>query len=57
MRAHGSRDVDAAAVPRAVSLALDPDRNTWVQRALRFAASHRGAADRMAQMLVTLLPK
>lgn len=46
-----------AAVPRAVALALDPDRNTWVQRALGFAASHRGAADRMAQVIVSLLPK
>ena len=45
------------AVPRAVALALDPDRNAWVQRALAFAASHRGAADRMAHALVALLPR
>ncbi len=49
-------DIDEA-VPRAVALALDPDRNAWVQRALAFAASHRGAADRMAAALVAMLPR
>ena len=49
-------DIDAA-VPRAVALALDPDRNLWVQRALAFAASHRGAADRMAYVLLSLMPR
>jgi 3-deoxy-D-manno-octulosonic-acid transferase len=49
-------DIDAA-VPRAVALALDPDRNSWVQRALAFAASHRGAADRMAYVLLSLMPR
>ncbi|HZF79928.1 MAG TPA: 3-deoxy-D-manno-octulosonic acid transferase [Rubrivivax sp.] len=49
-------DIDAA-VPRAVALALDPDRNAWVQRALAFAASHRGAADRMAYVLLSLMPR
>jgi 3-deoxy-D-manno-octulosonic-acid transferase len=46
-----------AAVEQVVTLALDPDRNSWVQRALGFAASHRGAADRMAYVLLSLMPR
>ena len=45
----------AEGVRRAVQLARDPARNQWVQRALDFAASHRGAADRMAAAIVDLL--
>jgi 3-deoxy-D-manno-octulosonic-acid transferase len=33
----------------AVSLAMDPKRNDHVERALGFAAAHRGAAQRMAE--------
>jgi 3-deoxy-D-manno-octulosonic-acid transferase len=40
------------AVPQAIALALDPQRNVWVERALAFAAEHRGAAERMAQSLL-----
>jgi 3-deoxy-D-manno-octulosonic-acid transferase len=40
-------DLDAA-VPRAAALAQAPDRAAWVERALAFAARHRGAAERMA---------
>ena len=36
-------------VARAVALARDPARDEWVQRALAFAAAHRGAAERMAR--------
>jgi hypothetical protein len=32
-----------------VRLARDPERNAWVERALGFAASHRGAAKRMGE--------
>jgi 3-deoxy-D-manno-octulosonic-acid transferase len=45
----------AEAVPRAVALARDPARADWVQRALDFAAMHRGAAERMAREIVALL--
>jgi 3-deoxy-D-manno-octulosonic-acid transferase len=38
----------AEGVARAVALARSPVRNEWVQRALSFAAAHRGAAQRMA---------
>jgi 3-deoxy-D-manno-octulosonic-acid transferase len=37
------------AVQAAVRLARDPERNAWVERALGFAASHRGAARRMGE--------
>jgi 3-deoxy-D-manno-octulosonic-acid transferase len=40
------------AVPRAIALAADPQRNERVQRALDFAASHRGAAARMADAVL-----
>jgi 3-deoxy-D-manno-octulosonic-acid transferase len=36
-------------VKAAVVLAMDARRNDWVQRAFSFAASHRGAAQRMAE--------
>jgi hypothetical protein len=42
-------------VLRAVSLAEDPQRNTWVENALAFTAAHRGAADRMAAALVAVM--
>lgn len=41
-------------VARAVELARDPQRDDWVQRALAFAAAHRGAAERMARELLAL---
>ncbi len=47
-------DIDAG-VQGAVALALDPARGEWVQRALDFAARHRGAAARMAEEIVALL--
>ena len=43
------------AVRRAVALAKDPRRNEWVEAALAFAASHRGATTRMAQRISMLL--
>ncbi len=43
------------AVPMAVALSRDPARNARVQRAFDFAARHRGAAERMAQEVVSLL--
>ncbi|MBL8316671.1 MAG: 3-deoxy-D-manno-octulosonic acid transferase [Rubrivivax sp.] len=42
-------------VQRAVDLAWDADRQEWVERALAFAAGHRGAADRMAGAVLRLL--
>jgi 3-deoxy-D-manno-octulosonic-acid transferase len=45
----------AEGVQRAVALAQSPARNEWAQRALAFAAQHRGAAARMAQEIVALL--
>ena len=36
-------------VKSAVALAMDPRRNDWVERALAFAAAHRGASQRMAE--------
>ncbi|MGL6108511.1 MAG: 3-deoxy-D-manno-octulosonic acid transferase [Rubrivivax sp.] len=42
-------------VARAVALACDPGRGAWVQRALGFAAAHRGAAERMAQAVLSVL--
>jgi 3-deoxy-D-manno-octulosonic-acid transferase len=44
----------AAGVQAALALASDPQRNQWVQRALDFAASHRGAAQLMAQRVLAL---
>ena len=43
------------AVRRAVALAHDPRRNDWVEAALAFAGSHRGATERMAQRIAMLL--
>ena len=43
------------AVRRAVALAHDPRRNDWVEAALAFAGSHRGATERMAQRIAKLL--
>jgi 3-deoxy-D-manno-octulosonic-acid transferase len=45
------------AVARAVALARDPQRAEWVQRALGFAAAHRGAAQRMAREIRALVPE
>jgi 3-deoxy-D-manno-octulosonic-acid transferase len=44
-----------SAVRRAVALAKDPHRNEWVESALAFAGSHRGATERMAQRIAMLL--
>lgn len=44
----------AEGVQRAVALSLDPKRNEWVQRALDFAAQHRGASARMARVVLEL---
>ncbi len=41
-------------VAAAADLARAPDRNDWVQRALDFAAAHRGAATVMAQKVLLL---
>ena len=46
----------AEAVTRAVALLADPARVVMAQRALAFAAQHRGAAERMAHEIVALLP-
>ena len=43
------------AVRRAVALAHDPRRKDWVEAALAFAGSHRGATERMAQRIAMLL--
>ena len=43
------------AVRRAVALASDPRRNDWVEAALAFAGSHRGATERMAKRIAMLL--
>jgi 3-deoxy-D-manno-octulosonic-acid transferase len=47
-------DIDEG-VRRAAALAADPRRNAWVERALSFAAAHRGATERMVQRIATLL--
>jgi 3-deoxy-D-manno-octulosonic-acid transferase len=52
--AQRATDIDDAVV-RAVALAVDPRRNTWVDNALAFTAAHRGAADRMAAALLTVI--
>ena len=49
-------DTLAQGVTAALSLAQDPERNAWVQRALDFAAAHRGAAREMAERVLRLLP-
>lgn len=45
----------AQGVEQALSLADDPMRNAWVERALSFSAQHRGAAERMAERIVRLI--
>ncbi|WP_157267717.1 3-deoxy-D-manno-octulosonic acid transferase [Azohydromonas aeria] len=40
----------------AAMLAIDPQRNGWVERSLTFASRHRGATERMAERIVGLLP-
>ena len=47
-------DIDSG-VQRAAALALDPARAAWVERALAFAARHRGAAARMADAIAALI--
>jgi len=49
-------DIDEGLV-RAVALAHDPARNAWVQRALAFAGAHRGAAERMAGVVLAVMDK
>lgn len=44
-----------SAVRRAAALVRDERRNEWVEQALAFAASHRGANERMAQRIALLL--
>jgi len=44
-----------SAVRRAAALVDDPRRNDWVEQALAFAATHRGANERMAQRIAMLL--
>ncbi|MBC7956243.1 MAG: 3-deoxy-D-manno-octulosonic acid transferase [Cytophagales bacterium] len=43
-------------VARAVALAGHEERQTYARRAVAFSAQHRGAAERMAQRIGTLLP-
>ena len=38
-------------VNKAIALAISPERNEWVQRALGFANAHRGAATLMARQI------
>jgi 3-deoxy-D-manno-octulosonic-acid transferase len=45
----------AAAVRRAIALVDDPARNEWVEQALAFGMTHRGANDRMAQRIAMLM--
>ena len=45
----------ASAVRRAVALVGDPQRNEWVEQALAFGITHRGANERMAQRIAMLL--
>ncbi|MBL0148117.1 MAG: 3-deoxy-D-manno-octulosonic acid transferase [Ideonella sp.] len=44
----------AAGVAAALQLAADPQRSAWAQRAMAFAAAHRGAAQQMAQRILGL---
>jgi len=46
-----------AGVRAAVSLATDPQRNAWVDKALGFANAHRGAAALMAQQVLRVIDK
>ncbi|HEX3141592.1 MAG TPA: 3-deoxy-D-manno-octulosonic acid transferase [Rhizobacter sp.] len=46
----------AEGVQRALSLAGHAERDDFARRAVAFAAQHRGAAERMAQRIVPLLP-
>jgi 3-deoxy-D-manno-octulosonic-acid transferase len=41
-------------VQRAIQMALDEDRNVWVERAFGFAQAHRGATERMAARIADL---
>ena len=54
VRAALRADNIVAGVAAAANLARAPDRNDWVQRALDFAAAHRGAAAVMAQKVLQL---
>jgi 3-deoxy-D-manno-octulosonic-acid transferase len=45
----------ASAVRRAAALVDEPGRNEWVEQALSFSISHRGANERMAQRIVMLM--
>jgi 3-deoxy-D-manno-octulosonic-acid transferase len=47
----------AQAVSQAVALAHSPMRDRMAQRALQFAAKHRGAAQRMAERILKLMPR
>jgi 3-deoxy-D-manno-octulosonic-acid transferase len=44
-----------AGVAAALRLVEDRDRSAWVQRAIDFAAAHRGAALQMAQRILALV--
>jgi len=44
-----------AGAPRAIALALDPQRGQWSQRALAFAELHKGAARRMGERIVRVM--
>jgi 3-deoxy-D-manno-octulosonic-acid transferase len=44
-----------SAVRRATALVDDPRRNEWVEQALAFGNTHRGANERMAQRIAQLL--
>ena len=46
----------AAGVQLAVKTTLDPHRAEWAERALSFAAAHRGAAAQMARRILALAP-
>ena len=46
----------AQAVEKALSLAADPARRQWVERALAFSEAHRGAAARMAEAILAHWP-
>ncbi len=59
LQAQASVRVDGidGGVQRVVALARDPARAEWVERALAFAARHRGAAARMAAEILALLDR
>jgi 3-deoxy-D-manno-octulosonic-acid transferase len=46
----------AEGVSRALALAGHAERDAYAQRAVAFSAQHRGAAERMAQRILPLLP-